>query len=367
MKKNKKQTIALTLLFSTMTIVPATLTSCHATTSNSSAKDDFFNNETEHKVSVEKYHCYELDWYGARTYKLNPIMKNALNIANTDFIDHFSSNIDALQKEFDISIVNFYNFYNQTFANGKCNGIKSVKVLEINEQLNVKLSINYTGKTIDGSYEKQKNIKLSPWLIDIHEIDYLTNWISNWEKESDYIANKFMDIFVGKNNDNKNSIFEQIQYLNKIHKYGGLLGFKLNIWDLNDSYYSWDEKVSLLPCVTINKYYVPRYDDSISKEQNINISADYHKTRKYSYSEILSIKNIEKNIETDISLNDILKEPIVLPSNFSTKVDITDTYYVYGEMNYFHCFLISVWIQDDVNKKSETIQTLINKEILNAK
>ena len=298
---------------------------------------------------------------------LNPFYSpDAINKANEEFKQKFSLN-ENLQKDFDLSIVNFYNLYNNKSANPS-KEIKNVKVLKVENILNT------TSATVDVTYvsdnetkiTQQKTIKLTPRFAEISEISYISDVISNSQNDSS--ASSLMDIFVGSNDDQKVSIFEQISLLSGDFNYGGLLGFNCNLSELNYT----DEQQGLannfiyssfVPSISINKFYVPTIQEGLIKDKKIDLSIDYKKISKFTLIDLSKIRKISKTEGVDeLVLNDILIDPINTLNDYTTSVSVTPVSVTSDKQGYLSIILT---VSDNQNQKNnQTFEIIVNSDCL---
>ena len=301
---------------------------------------------------------------------LNPFSSpDAINKANEEFKQKFSLN-ENLQKDFDLSIVNFYNLYNNKSANPS-KEIKNIKVLKVENTTDI---FNTTSATVEVTYvldneteiTQQKTIKLTPRFAEISEISYISEVISNSQNDSS--ASSLMDIFVGSNDDQKVSIFEQISLLSGDFNYGGLLGFNCNLSELNytdkqqgltDNFIS----SSFVPSISINKFYVPTIQEGLIKDKKIDLSIDYKKISKFTLADLSKIRKISKTEGTDeLVLNDILIDPINTLDDYTTLVSVIPVSVTGNKQGYLSIILA---VSDKQNQKNiGTFEIIVNSDCL---
>lgn len=351
-KRFSKKLFGLLPIAAAAIVVPTVLTSCSNTSSNGSVP----SNVTEKKFNALQT---TTTFNTANTpstlpvYNVDPnINTNAQDEAYKTFAQKLTK--DNLQKDFDLVLSKFYNAYeyeNETTGDTEIEAeVERIKVDSVTNKegkLTASLSVTYDvevdvedGKDEEGFKTQVKELELKPMFATNAEIEKITKMLesasnkgdsSNGDNTFEVDADDLYELYVGDKEDNEKSVFEQVGSLMTQSKYGGLLGYSVQIsklaytpesstYSLIENRLTGDEEI-FAPSTVIKDFYVPEMPTTIASN-GIDLTLSYSKISTKTKEELMQIKEVAK-------LSEILFTPIPdgkvsLVNSISWKEDTTN-------------------------------------------
>ena len=326
MKKFKKIFLAAMPLAALSVTIPVVTTSCSSSESNTLGVVKF--NSTQ-KVKTRN---------GATPTTMEVVDPNLNEDAMAKAIDTFKKRLDVatLQKDFDRVLTKFFKVSEYDGNNLEAE-IMDVKVVSVDKnnltaQLEVKYDVEVDNENQEtNNYEIQnKTLNLKPSFATTTEMQKIIRMLNGDDQENGTLeidVEDLKELYVGDPGDNEKSIFEQAEIITTESKYGGLLGYAINVSDLQYTKTKKGKATTpdlskteiFAPSAEIKDFYVPNIPQTVLSN-GADLTFDYDKIKNKTGDEIIKGLNgtssdNTNNVGSSDYLISLLKNPNSIVDN----------------------------------------------------